>query len=145
MCSNISAGIEQSLTVPRVLLWLTSFFIEVLTVECSVVDWGLATGSGSLLYPHFTILICQSLPKATRGWSCLNNKGAEWYWLSWFWVCSWYDDPLTNGIVSRFPPPPPRLNSSSRNRVRGSHLPVHHVLNVWFLCAVGWGVAWVAL
>ena len=38
MCSNISAGIEQSLTVPRVSLWPTSFFTEVLPVECSVVD-----------------------------------------------------------------------------------------------------------
>jgi hypothetical protein len=36
MCSNILAGIEQSLTVPRVLLWPTSFFTEVLPVVCSV-------------------------------------------------------------------------------------------------------------
>ncbi len=44
MCSSISAGVEQSRTVPRVLLWPTSFFTELLPVECSVVDSGLATG-----------------------------------------------------------------------------------------------------
>jgi hypothetical protein len=32
------SGKEQSLTVPRVLLWPTSFFTEVLPVEYTVVD-----------------------------------------------------------------------------------------------------------
>ncbi len=34
------------------------------------------------------------------GKSCQNNKGAEYYCLSSCWICSQYDDPLTNGIVS---------------------------------------------
>jgi len=38
MCSSDFSGKEQSLTVPRVLLWPTSFFTEVLTIECSGVD-----------------------------------------------------------------------------------------------------------
>jgi hypothetical protein len=38
MCSSDFSGKEQSLTVPRVLLWPTSFFTEVLPVECSIVD-----------------------------------------------------------------------------------------------------------
>ncbi len=41
------------------------------------------------------------------------------------------------------PPPPhsPRPNPASGNRVRTSHSHIFHVLNVRFLCAVGWGVA----
>jgi hypothetical protein len=56
MCSSISAGKEQRLTVPRLLLWPTSFYHR--GVACS----------------H----------QKEIDTSCLNNKGAEWYWLSWF-------------------------------------------------------------
>jgi hypothetical protein len=38
MCSSSFSGKEQGLTVPRVLLWPTSFVTEMLPVECGVAE-----------------------------------------------------------------------------------------------------------
>jgi hypothetical protein len=89
MCSSDFSGKEQSLTVPRVLLWLTSF------VHRDVACWMWCSRlrvSCRLWLPFIASLHYINPPKLAISHqyelekSCLNNKGAEYYCLSLCWI-----------------------------------------------------------
>ncbi len=108
MCSSSFSWKEQCLTVPRVLLRPTSF------VNRDVACWMWCSrlrASCRLWLPFIASLHYINPPKLAISHqkeldkSCQNNKGAEYYCLSSCWICSWYDDSLSNGIVTQITTP----------------------------------------
>ncbi len=90
-CAAVNlSGKEQSLTVPHVLLWSTSFVhTEMLPVECSVVDWGRVASLGPLnslasLYKHAKarhrspVRVRQILSKKERSSTSLSTFMLNW-------------------------------------------------------------------
>ena len=126
MCSSSFSRKGQSLTVPRVLLWPTSFAHR--DVACRM--WcSRLRASCRLWLPFIASLHYINSPKLAKSRqqeldkSCLNNKGAEHHCPSSCWARS--DDSLLNGIDPQITPPSP-LHLASKSGEWKRRLQIAH-------------------
>jgi hypothetical protein len=104
--ASFLSGKEQCLTVLRVLLWPTSFVhTEMLSVECSVVDWGRVAVLGPL-YSLASLYLAVG-HQYELGRSCQNKKGAAHHCPPSCWIGQKTINPLSSYIKPQITPPSP--------------------------------------